>query len=59
MCEKDKYQKGKFLRSMMHLQKNGKDTSGSDGHLDTEARSTGSDLDSGGSAGRLGVGESS
>lgn len=44
---------------MMHLQKNGKDTSGSDGHLDTEARSTGSDLDSGGSAGGLGVGEGS
>ncbi|KAI6756704.1 hypothetical protein HG530_011302 [Fusarium avenaceum] len=38
----------------MHLQKNGKDTSGSDGHLDTEAGSTGSDLDSGGSAGGLG-----
>ncbi|KAH7181904.1 hypothetical protein DER46DRAFT_587442 [Fusarium sp. MPI-SDFR-AT-0072] len=43
---------------MMHLQKNGKDTGGSDGHLDTEARSTGSDLDSGGSASGGMVGES-
>jgi hypothetical protein len=44
---------------MMHLQKNGKDTGGGDDHLDTEARSTGSDLDRRSSAGRLGVGEGS
>ncbi|KAI6764724.1 hypothetical protein HG531_012611 [Fusarium graminearum] len=37
----------------MHLQKNGKDTSSGDSHLDTEARGTSGDLNGGSGASRL------